>query len=394
MFKHSQFLKKTLITTSLITFSLSSHAALTFGNAEEGQLKVSGTVRAKYVYDFDSDPTTSKFSFNDAVLWLDYNSPKWIGRLDYRVYEYYGRLGDANWLTDAWLGYKINDNSKIIAGLNPVPFGLGRFWGNTYYLGIANSAGWEDVHNLGVKYDFNDGINEAQLAFYPTDGGTYRGKSKDSSRFSINPVNADDSVPQGTNTKEKNSIVVRGAHTFKNVLGQENFSTQLGASAWYSTIENKRSGQDGDRQVYSVFSNTNYNQWNLQLLAGYQDIDNADTEYKDHLTLGGFDYSFNSATKGQIYSAELSYLFPQQFGPITSVRPYLNYSSYRKEQDGFKDSTRFIPGIAFNYQKLTVQAELLVGKHDPYLGDSEGLAAGGSNDKWNKKAFVIFAYYF
>ncbi|MEX7539474.1 hypothetical protein AB0862_000085, partial [Acinetobacter baumannii] len=99
----------------------------------------------------------------------------------------------------------INDNSKIIAGLNPVPFGLGRFWGNTYYLGIANSAGWEDVHNLGVKYDFNDGINEAQLAFYPTDGGTYRGKSKDSSRFSINPVNADDSVPQGTNTKEKNS---------------------------------------------------------------------------------------------------------------------------------------------------------------------------------------------
>ncbi len=195
MFKHSQILKKTLITTSLLTFSLSSHAALTFGNAEEGQLKVSGTVRAKYVYDFDSEPSTSKFSFNDAVLWLDYNSPKWIGRLDYRVYEYYGRLGDANWLTDAWMGYKINDNSKIIAGLNPVPFGLGRFWGNTYYLGIANSAGWEDVHNLGVKYDFNDGINEAQLAFYPTDGGTYRGKSKDSSRFSINPVNADDSVP-------------------------------------------------------------------------------------------------------------------------------------------------------------------------------------------------------
>lgn len=72
-----------------------------------------------------------------------------------------------------------------------------------------------------MKYDFNDGTNEAQLAFYPTDGGTYRGKSKDSSRFSINPVNADDSVPQGTNTKEKNSIVVRGAHTFKNILGQE-----------------------------------------------------------------------------------------------------------------------------------------------------------------------------
>ena len=61
MFKHSQILTKTLITTSLLTFSLSSHAALTFGNAEEGELKVSGTVRAKYIYDFDSDPLPVNF---------------------------------------------------------------------------------------------------------------------------------------------------------------------------------------------------------------------------------------------------------------------------------------------------------------------------------------------
>ena len=80
-------------------------------------------------------------------------------------------------------------------------------------------------------------------------------------------------------------------------------------------------------------------------MAGYQDIDNADTEYKDHLTLGGFDYSFNSATKGQIYSAELSYLFPQQFGPITSVRPYLNYSSYRKNKMGLKTLPVLFPAL-------------------------------------------------
>ncbi len=88
--------------------------------------------------------TLNRLPVNFPLMTRSYGwttTPKWIGRLDYRVYEYYGRLGDANWLTDAWLGYKINDNSKIIAGLNPVPFGLGRFWGNTYYLGIANSAG-------------------------------------------------------------------------------------------------------------------------------------------------------------------------------------------------------------------------------------------------------------
>ena len=272
-------IQKTLLASVLALITIQSQAALTFGNIEDGQLKVSGTIRAKYIYDFESDPSTSKFSFNDAVLWLDYNSPQWIGRLDYRVYEYYGNIGDASWLTDAWIGYKINDKSKIIAGLNPVPFGLGRFWGNNYYLGIGNAAGWEDVHNLGIKYDFNDGTNEAQIAYYPTDGGNYQGNSKDSQRFSINPVNADDYVTQGTNTQEKNSIVLRGAHTFKNIAGNDQFNSQIGASAWYSTIENKHSKQDGDRQVYSVFSNINYNQWNLQLLAGYQDIDNADAHF-------------------------------------------------------------------------------------------------------------------
>ncbi|MFT4022109.1 MAG: hypothetical protein QM666_11405, partial [Acinetobacter sp.] len=181
---------------------------------------------------------------------------------------------------------------------------------------------------------------------------------------------------------------------FKNINGNENYNSQIGASAWYSTIENRRSGRDGNRQVYSIFTNTNYKQWNLQLLAAHQDIDNADNDYPDHITLGGFDYAFNSATKGQLYSAEVSYLFPQEFYGITGVRPYLNYSTYQKSHAGFKDSTRIIPGLAFNYKKLTVQAELLIGKHDPYLGDSDGLAAGGSNNKWNKKAFVSIGYYF
>ncbi|OUY06740.1 hypothetical protein [Acinetobacter populi] len=379
-------------TAALIT--VPSYAGLSFGDAETGQLNVSGTIRAKYIYNFDTEPTTSKLSFNDAVLWLDYSSPHWIGRLDYRAYEYYGHIGDASWLTDAWLGYKINDQHKIIAGLNPVPFGLGRFWGNNYYLGIGNAAGLEDVHNLGIKYDYQNDKNEIQIAYYPRDGGNFQGHSKDARRFSINPVEADDYVTDGTYTREKNSFVIRAAHTFDHVFDQENFSSQIGASAWYSTIENKRTHQNGDRQVYSVFSNTNYNQWNLQLLAGFQDIDNADDTYPDHLTLGGFDSSFNSATEGQIYSAEVSYLFPHTFGALNTIRPYLNYSAYQKKQNTFKDSERIIAGLSFNYQKWTINSELLIGKHDPFLGDSDGLAAGGNNTDWNKRLFVSLAYYF
>lgn len=383
---------------SLTLFSLlsfSSNAALTFGDQTDakGQLKVSGALRAKYIYEFDQEPSSSKLSFADAVLWLDYESPKWLGRIDYRAYDYYGHIGDANWLTDAWLGYKIDDQSKIIAGLNPVPFGHGRFWGNTFYLGIANAAGLEDVHNLGVKYEYINPRNELQIAYYPRDGGNFTGRSKDSQRFSVNPVHADDYVPQGTYTSEKNAFVLRGTHTFPDVFQQKDLNVQIGASAWYSEIENHRSNKTGDRQVAAIFSDFNYQQWNLKALAAYQDIDNADEQYKNHITLGGFDSSFNSATKGQIYSAELSYLFANKIGPLSNVRPYVNYSSYIKDESGFKDSTRIIPGVAFSYDKFTVQAELLIAKHDPYIGDSEGLAAGGDDD-WYKRAYVSIGYYF
>ncbi|NAO24506.1 hypothetical protein FKO30_16775 [Acinetobacter baumannii] len=70
MFKHSQILKKTLITTSLLTFSLSSHAALTFGNAEEGQLKVSGTVRAKANSNMRCDSFKSHMIINKLSKFL------------------------------------------------------------------------------------------------------------------------------------------------------------------------------------------------------------------------------------------------------------------------------------------------------------------------------------
>ncbi|KAF7275492.1 hypothetical protein GWI33_011666 [Rhynchophorus ferrugineus] len=233
-----------------------------------------------------------------------------------------------------------------------------------------------------------------QAAYYPRDGGNFQGHSKDASRFSVNPVNADDYVVNGTNTQEKDSVVLTAAHTFDHVLDQDNLSSQIGASVWYSTIQNRRSNQDGDRKVYAVFNHTNYKQWNLQLLAGYQNIDNADLEHPNHLTFGAFDSSFNVATKGQIYSAEVSYLFPQEFGDFNQFRPYLNYSAYHKTAQGYQDSQRIIAGLSFNYHKLTVNSEMLIGKHDPYLGDREGLATGGSNDGWNKRLFVSFAYYF
>jgi len=383
--------KGSLLSCSILITQF-SNANLVFGdvNASSGQLKVGGAIRGKYVYDSYSNPTTSKVTFSDAILWLDYDSPNIIGHLDYRVYEYYGHLGDASWLTDAWVGYKFDHQNKIIAGLNPVPFGLGRYWGNTFYLGIGNALGLEDVHNLGVNYQYKTDKNQLDLAYYPTDGGNYQGHSKDSRRFSINMVNADDYVVFGTNTREKNMFVARYSHDFEY---NEQTKYSIGASVWHSEIDNRRYNTTGSREVWSAFTNINHNNINAKLLFGHQNIKNKDQLHPEHITLGGFDGSFNSAAKGDFYSTEISYLFPKNFKGITSIRPYLNYSGYFNKNDDAPASTRIIPGVAFNFKGLTFQTEYLIGKHDPYLGDSNGLAKGDVN-KWNKKLYLSMAYYF
>ncbi|WEI19066.1 hypothetical protein PY247_02820 [Acinetobacter proteolyticus] len=136
MLKTKAALIKNLIFIGSLGINQTIYSGIKLGEpaSDLGQLNVGGAIRGKYVYDHDTNPSSSKFSFSDVILALNYESATLIGGLDYRLYEYYGHIGDASWLTDAWLGYKINPNNKIIAGLNPVPFGLDRYWGNTFFL--------------------------------------------------------------------------------------------------------------------------------------------------------------------------------------------------------------------------------------------------------------------
>ncbi|WEI19067.1 hypothetical protein PY247_02825 [Acinetobacter proteolyticus] len=174
--------------------------------------------------------------------------------------------------------------------------------GKYLFLGIANVMGLEDVHNIGINYQFRTDKNQLSLAFYPIDGGNFRGHSKDARRFSINTVNADDYVENGTNTEEKNMMIARYAYS----SSYADLNYQLGTSIWYSDIENKNYSRTGSRQVWSIFADFNYQNWNSKLLFGHQDINNKDRLSPDHISLGGFDYSYNSATQGDFFLPNLA----------------------------------------------------------------------------------------
>jgi len=192
-----------LISTVGLTLSTLSYAdGLVWGDrqAQSGQFSVSGGVRTRFqskdFADASSEGKNNDWRLADLKLVLNYENPQWLAQSDIRCYQY-DRLCDAVFLHSAWLGYKIDPQQTVSAGLQAVDFGFGRFWGSSYYETLFNTLGYEDVHNLGLKYQFKNDDYQLTLGFYPTDGGNFKGTSKDSSRYTGNFVEADD-LEQGT----------------------------------------------------------------------------------------------------------------------------------------------------------------------------------------------------
>ncbi|WOE31721.1 MULTISPECIES: hypothetical protein [unclassified Acinetobacter] len=377
--------------------SLSYAADLSWGDphAEAGQFSIAGAIRTRYQHkDFSDDAnegTNGDWKLADLKLVLNYENPNWLAQTDVRCYQY-DRLCDAVFLHSAWVGYKLNDQQTLSAGLQSTDFGFGRFWGSSYYETLFNTLGYEDVHNLGLRYKVKHQDYSFTLGFYPTDGGNFKGISKDSSRYTGNFVEADD-LDQGTHIKERNMWVTRLA---KNIQwgAQDSISSEIGGSFWYSDLKNKKTDLTGHKRNWNIFSTTNYQDWQLMLLAGKQKINNKDQLMRDSSTLGAFDYAYNIANNGRYGLAEINYSFKHEFYGITGIKPYLSYSQFFKDEDGYKDSNRIIGGVAFNYKQIGIQAEYIWSRNDAMIGGTSKALAEGDNNDWNKLFYLAIGYYF
>ncbi len=365
-------------------------------STDTGQLKLSGAIRTRYIHkdymvEANEGSKNDDWQLADIKTVLVYENPDWIASLDLRCYQYH-RLCDALFLKDAWAGYKISNQQRISVGFQSVDFGFGRLWGNSYYETLLNTVGLEDIQNLGMKYQFKDDQYNFILGFYPTDGGNYKGTSKDSSRYSGNFVEADD-LTQGTDINEKNMWITRFSRKFE-LNATENFSTEIGGSYWYSELQNHRTDQHGNRRTWSIFSTTNYQAWQWLFLFGEQNIKNGDDLLPNTSTIGAFDYPYQVANKGQYMANEINYTFAKPFHQLENIKPYVSYSRFYKDESGYQDSDRLIAGLYFNYKKVGIQGEYILSRNDPMTGSgADGLAQGDSN-QWNKLFYLSIGYYF
>lgn len=378
---------------SLFTVGLSVpvFAGVTFGdpNTELGAVTVSGTLRANYQdKDYGESASDQKIKFDAAILSVAYESLDWFGKVQYRCYQY-DKFCNFSTLVQAYAGYRLNATDNIMVGLQPIPFGPGRYWDSSFYAGINNTMGLQDALDLGVNYHFEmPTATKVDLAYFATDGGNYHGTSKDSARYTANVVTSSD--PLKTNLNEKNMWMARVDQDLK-FLSTDDLKVSVGGSYWYSDIENKKKSADGNRNTWAIFNRINYKNLNIVLTGGRHSISNKDELNPASSTLGSFDSEYDIANKGHFYTFDTSYTF-KNVNDLLNVTPYIVFSGFNKKEKEFKDSQRNIVGLAWDYKNISLYTEYVMSKNDPFVGGTGNSLAVGDDGKWNKLFNIMLIY--
>ena len=376
-----------------VGMSIPAFAGITFGdpNSEQGAFTISGAVRANYQHkDYGQPAADQNIKFDAAILDLGYESTKWFGKAEYRCYQY-DKFCDFSTLVYGYAGYHLNKTDNITVGLQPIPFGPGRFWDSSFYAGINNTMGLQDASDLGVKYHFElPSSTKVDLAYFATDGGNYTGDSRDSARYTANLVKTSD--PLKTSLTEKNMWMARVDQDL-NFLKTDDLKVSVGGSYWHSDVENEHTHQDGSRNAWAVFSKVNYQNLGVTLTGGKTSMSNQDALNPHLSTFGSFDSEYDLANKGFFYTVDTSYTFKNVWNDV-SVSPYVVFSGFDKNQSGYKNSQRNIVGAAWGYKNSSLYTEYVMSKNDPFIGGTGSSLAAGDDGKWNKLLNIMFIYSF
>ena len=383
----------------------------------DGKFELNGALRFRYSNENPARPNQSgqNAGLDTIILGAKYDSNTLFGSVQWRFYGgaypytpangYTGnnaQIGSVNFPQEAYLGYKIDPNNSVTAGIIQTPFGIGRFWDSTFFEGIGFAMGIQDAYNMGVSWLHKDGPNKFDAALLLGDAGNFvgpYGNDRYSSNISmpgyqVGPAALTPNL-SGTSNIEKQSLVAR----YTREISAGGFKHTPGISAWYGFIQNTSTNSMGDRLYVSLFDSINYGQWNAKLALTPMMIrpKNPSAVGDNVVTMGGYDGSYNMATRGLQSSADISYTFAQALGPVTGITPYLNYSRYDKSAQGFLATERYIGGVSFSWGKVFTAVEYRLGKNDPYTNPSynyvQGLGSGGSNS-WDKTLYANVGYYF
>ena len=334
-----------------------------------------------------ADATQPEATFDTWRLNVDARTAGVDLSFEYRFYP----IGDYHFIHHGYLGYGFNDDLYMKLGVTQVPFGVTSFASHSYFFQIPYYVGLEDDYDMGIKFDYT-GIKNLELNFAyfrqpEFNGGASSGLDKNASRYSY------DITPSAeASIRESNQFNLRAAYNITDNI-EVGLSGQLG-EIYNDTLKTGEWSTALAGHVEANFGNFNFKGEYIHY--NYAAKDNLGNTL-DKVQMGAYGSNYNVAAEANMYVAGLAYSIPVNWGPISNVQAYVDYSIIDKAAAGFESTHHLIPGFLLTAGSIYTYVDYAMGKNNAWFGAdtwTNGLAEGDANASWEKRFNVNIGYYF
>lgn len=330
---------------------------------------------------------------------------------EYRFYPTFG----SHFIHHGYLGYAFTDNVYMKLGVSQVPFGISKFASHSWWFQGAYYVGLEDDYDMGLKFDFDLSENvELSVAYYrqaepegPKFGGDVTFGNAGPGRYSYDIVPGTGAVVNSNGKAEHTPASLRELNQGNaRLIYRISPALELGLSGQVGGIYNSVLDKSELGTAFAAHLVSNVGGFNLKLeYVNYNYNAKADDGRNlDIVQMGAYgytydgtsDYSGGVASKANIYMAGLAYTIPVNFGPISSVQPYVDYTLIDKSNENFHDMQHLIPGFLVSAGPIYAYFDYAMGKNQPWLTETfgKGLGTGVEDPDWNTRFNINIGYYF
>lgn len=263
-------------------------------------------------------------------------------------------------LKQGWFGYDFSDKSEIQLGLQQVPFGIQTYNSHNWFFNMTYYLGFEDDHDMGVKFIHDSGDWQWQLAYYlNAEEFVFSDVEASPNRYSYDIL--------GRN-KENNQLNVKIIH--RKGRGRQH---ETGFSTMAGLLYNLDTEKNGYRYAAAVHYEykPEENPWNIKLEVMTYRFDPAYPDAEPlfrEVEMGAYGANYYVANKGQLITLGISYHLPVNLPPLEAITLYNNYGYYNKEVIEYDDSHMNVLGGMVKASPMYIYIDSAWGYNHPWLG--------------------------
>jgi hypothetical protein len=338
---------------------------------------------------------------------------------EYRFYPTFG----THFIHHGFLGYDLSDNLYMELGVTQVPFGITTYASHSWWFQGPYYVGLEDDYDMGINFDYT-GIENMKLSFSyfrqaepegPIYGGDVTFGQAGPGRYSydltagkevlLSDNDNNDEISEGdevlnASTRELNQFNFRGAYNISE-------DWQIGVSAQVGGIYNDYLDEMETSTVFAGHLVGNFGGFNLKteyikynykakgaVIENY-DTDNeqvASTRTLDVVQMGAYGFNDQIAAEASLYVVGLAYSIDVDWGPISNIQPYVDYTLIDKAKDKFYDTEQLVPGMLVTAGSIYTYVDYAMGKNHSWFNGSQAEITEDSG--WNSRFNINIGYYF